>query len=253
VRDEVVERLVEQPVPEGVRVLPFPQLQEQALAQVASGHARRVEGLQHLQHLLGLRHRERRRQFPIGRFRREGRLKVGEAPQHFLERRHEVAVVADVAEELLGHQQLPRRQAEQLELVPQVRGEVGRLHPHRLDELALLALLLPAALVEPRQEDLVPVGRLRVRGLRGLLLLRGRRRELFLFLGLEHLEEGIVQQLLLEMLLEVQQRHIQQVHRLVEPRVDPQILAEHRVLAKHLSHAAGASRARRRAVSVGPR
>jgi len=37
-----------------------------------------------------------------------------------------------------------------------------------------------------------------------------------LFLGLDHLEEGVAEQLLLQVLLEVEQRHVQQIHRLVQ-------------------------------------
>src|SRR5216110_885329 len=55
----------------------------------------------------------------------------------------------------------------------------------------------------------------------GLVLLLVRRRRLDLFLGLDHFEEGVAEQLLLEVLLEVEQRHVQQVHRLVQAWIDP--------------------------------
>src|SRR5919198_1840697 len=88
--------------------------------------------------------------------------------------------------------------------------------------------------------------------LRLVLLLVGGRR-LYLFLGLHHLEERIAEQLLLQVLLEVEQRHVQQIHRLIQARIDPQVLPQRGVLMQAGLHAAGDSRARRRVVSVGPR
>ena len=139
------------------------------------------------------------------------------------------------------------------ELVAQVGREIRRLDAHRLEVLALLALLVPAPLVEPGEQDVLPVGGLGLGLLGRLLLLGGGEGELLLVLGLEQLEEGIVEQLLLEVLLQVEQRHVQEVHRLVQPRVDPQVLAEERLLPQRLLHAAAARRDRRRAVRVGPR
>ena len=57
------------------------------------------------------------------------------------------------------------------------------------------------------------------------ILLDGFFLALFLvFLGLDHVEEGIIQQFLLEMLLQIQERHVEQVHRLIEARIDLQLL-----------------------------
>ena len=60
-----------------------------------------------------------------------------------------------------------------------------------------------------------------------------------------------------EMLLEVEQRHVEQVHRLVQARIDLHLLLELRALGQAGLHAlpAGAppNRDRSRAVSVGPR
>jgi hypothetical protein len=74
-----------------------------------------------------------------------------------------------------------------------------------------------------------------------------------LFLRLDHLEERVAEQLLFQVLLEVEERHVEQIHRLVQAGIDPQLLAERRVLVQAGLHAAGVSRARRRAVRVGPK
>src|SRR5699024_5810676 len=64
---------------------------------------------------------------------------------------------------------------------------------------------------------------------------------------------------LLEVLLEVQERHVQQVHGLVQPWIDLQLLLELGALIETGLHRAAPpspsdeKRARRRAVSVGPR
>ena len=83
-----------------------------------------------------------------------------------------------------------------------------------------------------------------------LLLRRGRLHFLF---RLDHLEKRIAEQLLLEMLLEIEERHVEQIHRLIQARIDPQVLPQRGVLMQAGLHAAGESRARRRVVRVGPR
>ena len=55
-------------------------------------------------------------------------------------------------------------------------------------------------------------------GLLGLLVV--------LFFRLDELEERIIQQLLLEVLLEIEQRHVQEIHRLVQAWIDLQLLPE---------------------------
>ena len=174
-----------------------------------------------------------------------------------LERRREIAVVGHVADELLGEQVLARRQLQHAELLAQMVGEIARLDGDGLGVLLHLELLARAADVEPVEEDLLPVHLLFFLLLLLLLLLvlggfllRG-----LLVLRLEQLEERIRQQLLLQVLLEVHHGHVQHVHGLVEPRIDPQLLAQARLLGKTGSeaHAAGSRRARRRDVSVGPR
>jgi hypothetical protein len=51
------------------------------------------------------------------------------------------------------------------------------------------------------------------------------------------LEEGVVQQLLLNVLLKVEQRHVEKIHRLVEARVDLHLLPELRTLVESGSNA----------------
>lgn len=77
--------------------------------------------------------------------------------------------------------------------------------------------------------------------------------------GSTNLEKRVGRQLLLQVLLQVEQRHIEQVHRLVQARIDLQFLAQARRLLKTRSHrlstpsSASENRERRRAVNVGPR
>src|SRR5262245_17580097 len=143
-------------------------------------------------------------------------------------------------------------------------GEIARVDGDRLVVLALFVLFAPAARVETIEEDLLPVdlvARFFVGGGFGfgrLLLV------LFLLLEVNHLEERVVQKLLLEVLLEVEQGHVQQVHRLVQARIDFQLLLELSALLETGFHwttmpswpsapSVAAKRARRRAASVGPR
>ena len=104
------------------------------------------------------------------------------------------------------------------------------------------------------EEDTLPVGpvlHLRFFLRFVLLLVRGGR--LNLLLRFDQLEKWIAQELLLQMLLQIQQRHVQEIHRLIQARIDPQVLPQRGVLMQAGLHAAGDSRARRRVVSVGPR
>ena len=109
-------------------------------------------------------------------------------------------------------------------MVDQVLG----LDRDRLGVLQLLVLLAGAADLEAVEEDLLPVHLvfllLLLLLLLGVLLL-GR-----LLLGLQQLQEGVGQQLLLQVLLQVHHGHVQHVHGLVEPRIDPQLLPHAGVL-----------------------
>src|SRR5204863_5830018 len=126
----------------------------------------------------------------------------------------------------------------------------------RLDVFARVAVTAArhAVLRAVLEQDVFPIGPVLGFGLfLGLVVLLLGCRGLDLFLGLDHLEERVAEQLLLEVLLEVEQRHVQQIHRLVQAWIDPQILAQANVLMQAGLHAAGDSRARRRVVRVGPR
>ena len=251
----------------GVRLLA--ELEEQALPEVAGADAGRVELLDDRQHLLDLGHGVQGRRRRVGGRRRGLVLaRVGvvgglgfrrEVPGHqlvdraedLLERRGEIAVLVDVAEELLAEQQLARGQRQHLELLAQVVDQVLGLDRDRLDVLLLFVLLAGAAHLEAVEQDLLPVDLVFLLFLLLLLLgvlLLGR-----LFLGLQQLEERIGQQLLLQVLLQVHHGHVQHVHGLVEPRIDPQLLPHAGVLGKPCLHATASRRARSRAVRVGPR
>src|SRR3989454_9231027 len=141
-----------------------------------------------------------------------------------LEARPQVAVLGDVADELFREELLARRGVEQPHLLAQVVGQLLGLDRDRLDVLACLAQVARRRAVRAVvEQELLPVGLVVAR----LLLLLGRvpvLRELHLALlvGLLQLEERVAQELLLEMLLQVEQRHVQEVHRLVEAGVDTQ-------------------------------
>ena len=174
----------------------------------------------------------------------------------------EVAVLVDVPDELVREVHLARIEIEQVDLIAQMIGEIARVDRHRLVVLALLVLLAPPARVEAVEQDLLPID------LALLVLLRlglGIRRlfldfalVLLVVLRLDHVEEGIVEELLLEMLLEVEERHVEQIHRLIQARIDLELLLELGVLGEPLPHApfpmlSTAKRERSRAESVGPR
>ncbi len=133
--------------------------------------------------------------------------------------------------------------------------QVAGLNGDGLGVLELLVLLPRAADVEAVEEDLLPVHLLFLGGLLLflLLVLLAVRAVLLLLLGLEQFEEGIDQELLFQVLLEVHHRHVQHVHRLVEARVDAEFLPLAEVLRESCLHATFSIRARSLAVRVGPR
>ena len=64
-------------------------------------------------------------------------------------------------------------------------------------------------------------------GLRlGLLLGLGVLLLFLFFLRLDEVEERVVEKLLFEVLLQIQQRHIQEIHRLIKARIDLELLPE---------------------------
>src|SRR6185503_800527 len=142
-----------------------------------------------------------------------------------------------VPDELLGEELLTRRKLEQRDLVAQMVGKVACVDGDRLVILALLVLFAAAAGIESVEQDLFPVDL--VVALLLFLLSFDFWAVLLLVLFLleiDHLEEGVVQQLLLQMLLEVQERHVKQVHRLVKAWIDLQFLLELRALLETSFH-----------------
>ncbi len=132
-----------------------------------------------------------------------------------------------------------------------------------LEVFALLVLLATAARgVETVEKDLLPVDLSSpLIFCLGLWLFLDLCFLLFLFVlfGLDEVEEWIVEELLFEVLLEVQQRHVEEIHRLVQAWIDLELLTElgrlvearfHDAVTSSLSRA---NRSRSRAVSVGPR
>ena len=171
--------------------------------------------------------------------------------ENFLQRGREITLFIDIAQKLLGQKQLPGRQGQHLELFPQMVDQVPGFHRNRLGVLQLLVLLPGAAHLEAVEKNFLPVDFFLFLLL--LLLLLGSRLLGGLVLRLEQLQEGIGQQLLLEVLLQIHHRHVQHIHGLVEPWIDPELLAKAGMLGKPGSHATASSRARSLAVSVGPR
>ncbi len=158
---------------------------------------------------------------------------------------------------------MSRSKLEKADLIPEVIAQIAGGDCDRLEVLALLVLFAATAGgVEAVEQDLFPIYlagalilgfRLRRLGGFALLLL------LFLLLSLDEIEEWIVEKFLLEVLLEVQQRHVEQVHRLIEAWIDLELLTElGRLIKTRLQEAATSSLlranlSRSRAVSVGPR
>ncbi len=254
VRLEVLPGVLHEPVGKRVGALLVLELQQQALAQVARPHAGRVELLHDLQHLLRLGHGvvlHGELQLRLG-----GMLfqQLVRALDDLLQRGGQIAVLRDVAQELVAKQPLPWCEVQHLDLILQMVGEVLGLDRHRLDIFPRFAEVTgPGERISTVvEQDVFPVGFVVSLLLLFGLDLVGRGCLLFL-LGFEQLEEGVAQQLLLEVLLQVEQGHVQQVHRLIEARIDAQVLPQRRVLVQARFHAACPRRARRRAVSVGPR
>ncbi len=84
-------------------------------------------------------------------------------------------------------------------------------------------------------------------------------RLLFFLLFLDKIEKRVVQKLLLQVLLKVEEGHVEQIHRLVEAWIDLELLSElSRLIESRLhqtvtSSSSRANRSRSRAVRLGPR
>jgi hypothetical protein len=206
------------------------ELKEDALAEVARGDPGRVEGLDHPQHPLGLVVRVRADLVPLAAVADE----VVERGDDLVDPARQVPFVRDVADDLLAQEELALGEALQGELFLEVVAQVLGVHGHRLVVLPLLVLLAAAAGLEAVEEDLLPVDL--VVFLLAVLFLR--LLHALLDVAFHEVEEGVVEQLLLEVLLEVEERHVQEIHRLVEARVDLHLLLERRSLIETGLHTA---------------
>ena len=269
-------------VAQGVEVIPhdrqrerilvsFPlHLQVETLLQVARAHSRGVQRLhdpQHRLHFVGRVWGEDAGQFgqllfPVllvldlsGPGKRGVAQPLGgaiEAVSDILERAREEPVVVDVTDDLSGDPGLAVVEVEESELLVEVVLQVPHAHDRRFELLARLVLLPWAPGVESVQQDLVPVD-LVVLFVAGVLF--GIDLEFVVGVGLGELEEGILRQLLLKAGLKVQQRHVQQIHRLVKARIDPQLLPKVGPLVQarpHPVHAKLNSRDAGTSISCGP-
>src|SRR5882757_649304 len=120
VRDQVLERFLHEPVHQRVGALLVLELQNQALAQVARADAGWIELLNGMQHLLHLGHGERRDVEVELRFGLVFLEQLVRTLADFFDGVLQVAVFADVTEELLGEQLLTRVEVEHPGLVAQI-------------------------------------------------------------------------------------------------------------------------------------
>jgi hypothetical protein len=102
--------------------------------------------------------------------------------------------------------------------------QVLRVDRNRLVVLFFFVFRAPAAGLEAVQEDLLPVDLVLV--LLGFLRLLLRRRLFFRDRGLLEVEERIVEKLLLDVLLQVEQGHVEKIHRLVQAWIDLHLLLQ---------------------------
>ena len=130
-------------------------------------------------------------------------------------------------------------------------GQIPDLDRGRLVILPLLVLGAGAAGAETVEEDVFPIDFFPVFRFRLLLFLLSYVR--LIFVGLLQFEEGVDEQLFLKVLLQLQQGHIEEIHRLIQARIHPQFLLEHRALLHRDLHAAVPKRSRSRLVRVGPK
>ncbi len=200
------------------------ELEEETLAKILRANSRRIEALDGAEHLLPFLPRIERKVVGVApRLFRRLRHHLVERANYILNSTSEIAVIVNVAYELVGEKCLPRSKLEQADLIAQMIAQITRGNSYRLEVFALLVLLAATTSgVEAIEEDLLPID------LTGSLVLGFRLRRLFglalllllLIFRLDKVEKRIVQKLLLEMLLQVQQGHIEQIHRLVEAWID---------------------------------
>src|SRR2546428_298365 len=124
------------------------------------------------------------------------------SPGALLRRGAQVAVLRDVADELLREELLARGQVEQPHLLPQVVRQILGLDRDGLDVLPGFAHVARGrAVAAVVQEDVLPVRLIVVLGLLLLLDAVLRLGQLRIVFGLDQLQEGVAEQLLLQVLL----------------------------------------------------
>ena len=225
-RDQLVEAIADEAIRQRQLESGFLELEKEALLKVTRGNARRIEALDCPQHLLGFFDRVQRKvvDFP---FRILGRTRDNfvERRDDILNRGSEIAIIGDVADELVGKQHLAGRQLEEAHLVAQVVTQIARRDGHRLEVFALFMLLASAADgVKAVEKNFLPVDLIASLLRFGLLGVLGLRLVFLFLLFLDEVEERIVQQLLLEVLLQIEERHVEEIHRLVQAGIDLELL-----------------------------
>ena len=197
--------VVHDPVRERILAEPVFHLEQEALAKVAGADAHRIEALDRPEHALDVRHRH---------VDRGGDL---------LDRAGQIAVLVDVADDLLADPHVPVPVAVVLiELRQKMVPEIDRRLPDLLGHLfgALTGGTGAVARIETVEQDLLPVDLLLL--FLRLLLGLGLVGELLFRLG--HLEEGILHEFLFEVLFELEEGQVEEIHRLVQARIHPHFL-----------------------------
>ena len=177
--DEILEVLAHESLAEGADEPRVLELQAEAFMQVARSDPWRVQRLHPREHLLGFFERvERDLTLLLGILGDLLDLLV-DADEDLGDRRREIAILIDVADELLGEELIALGEVEEADLVAEVVVETERRDRRRLVVFAIVALLADATDLEAVEEDLLPLRfvvavrrRRRLLGLRLLLLLR---------------------------------------------------------------------------------
>jgi hypothetical protein len=131
----------------------------------------------------------------------------------------EISLLIDVPQELFAQEELPGGQRKHLKLITKVVDQVPAFDGDGFGILQLLVLFPGSSHLETVEQDLLPVD-LILFVLLLLLLFRSHLFRGFVF-RFQQLEERVGEQLLFEMLLKIHHRHVQHVHGLVEPWIDP--------------------------------
>jgi hypothetical protein len=221
---ELVEMVVDDPVGQGVLFPAVAQLNQQRLTEIPGPDPGRVESLDDREYGLGLFYGEGLHLGPqLG-------LALGQPGirglDDLVEGAGEEPLPVDVADDLFAEGDFPRPQLEQVELLAQVLPQIRRSRRRGHVVLPVLELAAATAGVEAVEQDLLPIDLVLVLLFLGLLL-----RDLLLR-HLRELEERIDQHLLLEVGLQVEQGHVQKIHRLIQARIDLQFLPHSQALGE---------------------